>query len=287
MTAFRELPEAGAQGRIAEIYGEIRTFYGVPYVSSLQRHLATMPGMLEWAWEAVRPAFVSGALPETAWRLAAEVELAPLPRLSSAALRLLGVDAETARIIRNVCLSFETVAPLNMAMGGCIRALLQEQPAGRMRESSPGESSVWRPPHVLPPPPATLALDAVSPEARAVLLQLAADMDGETFVPGLYRQLAHWPGYLAHAATVLGQLFNDHKVTRECQRLRERIDAATPDLLADLPEPSPLPGDTPVAHIFAAIETYQRTSPQMICFGRLLREALPGQKEDARRCFWK
>ena len=35
-----------ATGRIAEIYGEIRHFYGVPYVSSLQRHLATLPGVL-------------------------------------------------------------------------------------------------------------------------------------------------------------------------------------------------------------------------------------------------
>jgi hypothetical protein len=61
-----ELPEDTATGRIAEIYGEICRFSGVPYVSSLQRYLATMPGVLEWAWDALRPAMVSGVIPKPA-----------------------------------------------------------------------------------------------------------------------------------------------------------------------------------------------------------------------------
>ena len=50
-----ELPESQATGRIADIYDDIRRFSGVPYVSSLQRYLATLPGVLEWAWAALRP----------------------------------------------------------------------------------------------------------------------------------------------------------------------------------------------------------------------------------------
>src|SRR5579863_3612736 len=68
-----ELGEDQATGRIAEIYDEIRRFSGVPYVSSLQRYLATLPGVLEWAWAALRPAMASGVIPETGWRLATEV----------------------------------------------------------------------------------------------------------------------------------------------------------------------------------------------------------------------
>ena len=107
------------------------------------------------------------------------------------------------------------------------------------------------------------------------LLQLATDMDGETFVPGLYRQLAHWPAYLAHIATELGPVFGDPAMTRECDGVRERIAADVPFWLAGLGEVPPPPADAPTGHILAAIETYQGTSPQMICFGRLLREALP------------
>ena len=39
-----ELAEDAAKGEIAGIYGEIRRLWAVPYVSSLQRHLATRPG---------------------------------------------------------------------------------------------------------------------------------------------------------------------------------------------------------------------------------------------------
>ena len=60
-----ELPEDRATGAVAVIYDEIRRFSGVAYVSSLQRYLATMPGVLEWAWAATRPAMVSGVVPET------------------------------------------------------------------------------------------------------------------------------------------------------------------------------------------------------------------------------
>ena len=67
MTSFGNLPEHQATGRIAEIYDEIRVYGAVPYVSSLQRQLATIPGCLEWLWDGVRPAFVGGRVPLAAW----------------------------------------------------------------------------------------------------------------------------------------------------------------------------------------------------------------------------
>jgi hypothetical protein len=272
MSAFTELPEAEATGQIAEIYAEIRHFYGVPYVSSLQRHLATIPGVLEWAWTVVRPAFASGALPTAAWQAAGDVDLQPLPKLSPAALRLLGVDAAGLETIRDICLSFETVAPLNMAMGATVRALLN---GGRPGGSAPSGGPDWQPPEPLPPAPKTLHPDEVDADTRAVLMQLAADMDQEKFVPGLYRQLAHWPGYLAHAATQIGPLIGEAGIEAKADRLRADIAARSLALLADLPPPPPAPADAPAAHILASIEAYQITSPQMVFFGKLLREALP------------
>ena len=52
-----ELAEREATGDVARIYAEIRALCAVPYVSSMQRHLATRPGWLEWAWAALRPVF--------------------------------------------------------------------------------------------------------------------------------------------------------------------------------------------------------------------------------------
>ena len=52
---MRELPEHEATGELAHVYGELRRLCAVPYVSSLQRHLATMPGCLEYAWGVCGP----------------------------------------------------------------------------------------------------------------------------------------------------------------------------------------------------------------------------------------
>ena len=65
-----ELREGDATGEIAVIYEQIRRLWAVPYVSSLQRHLATRPGWLEWAWAALGPAFQSGAAQAAVWRAA-------------------------------------------------------------------------------------------------------------------------------------------------------------------------------------------------------------------------
>ena len=269
---FTELSEADATGRIAEIYAEIRHFYGVPYVSSLQRHLATIPGVLEWAWDAVRPAFASGLLPERAWALAAEVDSATLSEALARRPALAGRRCRGLETIRTVCRSFETVAPLNMAIGGAVRALLHGADASGTRLPPARHMAAAAP---LPQPTGNPAPDAVATDTRP-LLQLATDMDGETFIPGLYRQLAHWPAYLAHAATQLEPLFiRPRCMPRRCHACA----AASPPPCRNSwpcyqPAPPP-PPDAPAEHILAAIETYQGTSPQMITFGRLLREALP------------
>lgn len=61
-----ELAESKASGEVAAIYAEVRRLCAVPYVSSLQRHLATRPGWLEWAWTVIGPAFQGGLAQETA-----------------------------------------------------------------------------------------------------------------------------------------------------------------------------------------------------------------------------
>ena len=133
MATFAELSEQQASGELARIYAEIRDTYGAPYVSSLQRHFATWPGVLEWAWGVVAPGFHNGLIQQTAWRIARDANHEQaLDALSVTALRDLGVDRDGERTIRNVCANFVRVAPLNLLFAGCIRALLEgaEPPSG-------------------------------------------------------------------------------------------------------------------------------------------------------------
>jgi hypothetical protein len=167
-TMLAELSEESATGRIAEIYDEIRRFSGVPYVSSLQRYLATLPDVLEWAWDALRPAMVSGAIPEAGWRLARDVRLSPAVALSPARLRECGVDAAGLAAIRNIAANFVRVSPVNLMTGACLAALLN----GAHR-SGTGFPDAWAVPAMLAPMPGNVDPSALPTNQRAVLLRFA------------------------------------------------------------------------------------------------------------------
>ena len=274
-----ELAERDAGGDIARIYAEIRDLCAVPYVSSMQRHLATRPGWLPWAWAAVRPAFVDGSAQEAAWRVAGPTDAPPLPRLSESALRVLGVDADAERSIRATCESFVRVSPTNLMFSGLLRRLLSGARPGH--RAGDGTESRWTPPAALPSLPALVDPAALTPDQRAVLMELGTEVGGRPFVPGLYRMLAHWPAYLAHVATVLRPRFDDPTTAASCRAVLARIDAEVPAVFARLPAAPaspPMPPREEHADVLAALDRYRGTSPQMIVLGALLRDALPAPR---------
>lgn len=271
---MNELAERDATGEIAAIYDEIRRYCAVPYVSSMQRHLATRPGWLSWVWAALRPAFVSGRAQEAAWRITAEVDLprvAPVPRES---LRAWGVDAAAEATIRVVCDSFIRVSPINLILSGLLRRLL----AGER----PGDTSiperVWTPPPPLPSLPSLVAVHTLPAAQRDMLLSLATMVDGRPFVPGLYRMLGHWPPFIAHVAGPLRPHL-DAPTTREAgERLLEGLDGEIPALFATLPSLPARPPMPPAAEfggVLMALNAYRKTSPEMVVFSSLIRSTLP------------
>ena len=274
MTSFREVAEAEATGEVVLVYEEIRRTYAVPYVSSLFRHLATYPGLLPWAWRVLRPALVSGAVQHLAWRRVDVTELPPLPRLSREALAGLGVDAASLPAIRTVCESFTRVSPINLVVAACLSRLLEGGPSGTSPEITLESADL---PVPLPAMPGMVPAAAMTPETTAVLATFETELAGEVFVPGLYRVLAHWPGFLAHLSVALGPLLRDPAVLDACERIADRITAVAPSVLAALEtpaEPAPLsPAET--ATVLSAVRTYRGTSPQMVGFGTLILGALP------------
>jgi len=268
-----ELTEQEATGEIAQIYQDIRTLCAVPYVSSLQRHLATRPGWLEWAWAAIKPVFVNGLAQTTAWDLAADMDVVPLPVLSRPALRVLGVDSHGEETIRTVCESFIRVSPTNLMFSGLLRQWL----TGGIPDHEPLPQEAWTPPAALPGLPALVDLNQLTPDEQEVLIQLGTRVAGQPFVPGLYRMLAHWPAYLAHLSALLGPRFQDPATTACCHALARRIDESVPGVFATLPQDPDvtMPPPDQFDDVLAALDRYRETSPQMVVFGTLIRDALP------------
>jgi hypothetical protein len=256
----QELAERDAKDEIAIIYDEIRRFCAIPYVSSMQRHLATRPGWLEWVWAAIRPVFANGVAQTTAWRAVDRVAVPALPAISRDALRVLGVDHEGETAIRAVCDSFYRASPTNLVLSGLLRRLLAgERPHGR----AVGESR-WTPPPSIPSLPPLVDMTALPPAERAVLLSISTPVDGQPFVPGLYRMLAQWPAYMAHVATALQPHFVAPQTRALCAKALDAIDA-------DIPAPPA----SEHAGVLAALDAYRKTSPEMIVFSRAIRDALP------------
>ncbi len=274
MALLAELSEGDATGELARIYQEMRVYFAVPYVSTLQRHVATMPGCLEWMWAAIKPGFVSGAMPETAWRLAGEIDLDPLPPISDSALRLLGVDAQGLETLHNVCDMYARVSPCNLMFSDCARLLM----TGADGEGKDAGKAGWTPPAMVPELPPMPAMDALSPDAATVLMQLGSGLGGQVMVPGLYRYFARWPAYLAHVATELTPLMADERVRKAGLAMARRITEAAPGMVAKLPPvPTelPRPGPAETKAIIAALDMFKVTSPEMVIFSTLLKRALP------------
>ncbi|MEQ9639077.1 MAG: hypothetical protein RIM84_03565 [Alphaproteobacteria bacterium] len=260
-----ELAEADATGETAAIYAEMRRLTAVPYVSAMQRHLATRPGWLAWAWGATAPVFRSGRAQETAWQLATDLDLEPLSPLPAGALQDWGADAQA---VAAICDNFVRVSPQNMILAGLLRRLLSGEPPG-----GGSASADWTPPAPLPAmPPIPTEL---SDDVAALLEQFEVDLGAGPFVASLYRLLAHWPELLEDLALEIVPRLTDPATQSACDVLDARIDAAVPAILADLPA---LAAEPPVEgrdDVLSVIRTYRRTSPQMVVFGRLIRQALP------------
>lgn len=269
-----EIDERTAAGETAGIFAEVRRLWGVPYVSAIHRHLATRPGVLEWAWEAVGPAFESGRAQEAGWRSADGLALAPLDPVSRDALGVWGIDDTALATVRATVEGFVRVAPVNMMFAGLVKALLDgARPGGG--DVTP---RVWTGPPPLPAPPPMLSPDALDPAARGVLLRFASEAGGRPFVPGLWRMLAHWPGLLAHLAVALGPRLAAPPTLAACDELRARIDRAVPGVLATLPATAarrPMPDAAERRHFLEVGATYRKTSPELVVLGGLMLAALP------------
>lgn len=273
---LRELAESEVSGELATIYDEIRTFSAVPYVSSLQRHLATMPGCLEYTWMACRPAFESGHLQHTAWRLATADAFTPFPKVSRPALRLMGVDDAAIEQIRNIYANFVRVAPVNLLFAGVVERLVQ----GGVPGEAPAEVSAPALPGMLPPMAALMPHDQMDEDVDRVLMQLATELGGEPFVPGLYRLLAAWPAYLSHVATLVEPQLKSQEQRGVRRATAMQIVGASAEILDRLPaldERYEPPDEGQKKAILSAIQTYRVTSPEMIVFGSLLGNTLPAE----------
>jgi hypothetical protein len=139
-------------------------------------------------------------------------------------------------------------------------------------------SAAWLPPSDIPAPPPLVDPAKLDAAQRGVLMQFATTAGGKAFIPGLYRMLAHWPQLLAHLSVVIAPRLTSATSAAAFDRVRTGIDAAVPKVFEQMPAPEsrlPAPPADETANLLVTLETYRKTSPELIVFGRLIGDALP------------
>ena len=262
-----ELAERDATGEKAAIYAEIRRLGGVPMVALIFRHLATLPGALEWLWAAMAPAWRSGLVQESAWRVAREVPLVPIAAMPRPVLAVLGVDDGAFDEIDVVLAAYNRANPENLLTVLCLLRLVEGHAASHALAARP-----WSPP-AAPGPLVPMGDIGSLPAEVAGLLQLVAapvPAGSPRVVQSLYRHFTHRPAFLALAVTLLRQRFHDGSIDTAANQVHEAMSRVADTIVATITAPAaPHPGIAPVCARFGG-----RVIPQMIVTGRLLQEAM-------------
>jgi hypothetical protein len=239
-------------------------------VALIFRHLATIPGTLEWMWDAVGPAWRSGRLQEAAWRVARAAPLDALVPIPRAALRAWDVDESGEREIRDVLVAYNRANPENMLTMLCALRLLR----GRTpTPASPREAVNGVRPRVVAPIVPMADITKLPREVLDVLDLVAApgEAGGPRVVQSLYRHFCHRPAFLAAIVVLLRARFDDGSIDRAVKSVHAAMSREADDIVRTLAAPpAPDPGVEATCARFAGA-----VIPQMIVVGRLVEDAMP------------
>jgi hypothetical protein len=274
--ALAEIKETEATGAVAEIYADLRHALRVPMVNLIFRHMATVPGCLEWVWGNIGPLYATGRIVESAAALMADQP--PLPvRLVRAELIACGLNAAALDGVLATAEAYGRANPANLLGLMALHFILDETPTARARR---------KPQRGLPPRPAAVELPtlppmaepgALPPETRELLLRLATQLHGPVprIIPSFYRHFAAWPGLLALLAERLAPVIDSGALDEAARALGRDAHGVARVLYLDCPmtrrEP---PSDAALATLKDLIELFPPNICKMTLIARAVEAAL-------------
>lgn len=239
-------------------------------VNLVYRHLATVPGALEWAWGTVGPAFENGVFGEKSTLLVPGGDLAATGHVSLSKFGLSEIESTGVRATLD---AYNTANPMNALS---LRVISMALKAGRPADFRvPQVSDAEELAELLP----MAALDKLPSETMDILYRLAWLTTGEDrgLVPSLFRHFAAWPALLAALADWLEPLAEAGQIDAQLATITGKADVIARDIFDNLD----MPGDDAVLPDAATRETLTQTIEifppaicRMIVIGGLLRRAL-------------
>lgn len=277
-----EQAESDASAETRAIYAELRRLCGVPMVPLIYRHLATIPGALEWTWSLLGPILRSGELQDEAWAMSRALQIDPVVKLPIEALRALAVSESALDELHKLLAAYNRSNPINLLGLQCLALLAQpdrhEQHEEAKRPTPAERSQLWQPPE-----PIRNLLPMIDPadiqgDARALmhLLNDRGDASRRSPIwPSLYRHFAAYPPLLALSALVVPPAFSAIDAAADAVRhdagKRAALLVNSIDTTRGLPSPS---GGQKQA-IVSASHLFTERLPELIAIGALLERSFP------------
>ena len=274
-TGLPELPASQATGETRRIYTSIEAALGVKLVNLVYRHLATVPGALEWAWDIVGGSFRDGHLAREAASL---LDGASEQRLIGGAhsvisLKKCGLTPSEATDVLETLDVYNRANPMNalsLRMVALALADGRRAPAARVYIESDK-------PLVALLPMGTL--DGLEADTAAHLKRLSTLVTGENsgLTPSLFRHFIPWPALLKELGDWLEPLVEIDGIASLTERVTGDADAVAARIFGDLRlqgEGLPPPGGKTGEALSSTIALFLPAICSMIVIGGLLRKSL-------------
>ena len=276
-TALAEIKEDDAVGAIAEIYDDIRNSLRVPMVNLIFRHMATVPGCLEWAWASVGPLYVSGRVAGTAQTLLAKQPPLAL-NFTFDEITACGMNAEAMAAVRATCSAYGSANPANLLALKALRLILDETPQARAQRK-PMTGDITRPPIAnvtALPPMAEMA--ALAEDTKELLRALAHQLHGPDgrVIPSFYRHFTAWPQFLQLLLRHLQPIIDNNALGTAAAAMDHQANHQASALYLDSPVvPLAAPSEAAAATLKELIDLFPPNICKMTLIAQAIARSLP------------
>jgi hypothetical protein len=266
------ITEAEATGEVADLYADIRATLGVPVVNLIWRHLATMPGALPWAREALKPLYANGTVAAQANALRNGLDVPNLTGLSAPTLAAAGLSQGDLTQIVMIQNSYERSNALNIIALGALLARL-EGTAATPGDPAPIVAEVTPVAGKMPP---LLGLNDMPSEVAQLVQDLNRIGDRDEIMASMYRHLSHWPPYLALIHTLIAPFAADGRLEPVIQDVIKEGRRRAAEITNGLATPATMPTAAVQADMITALSQFiDGPIGKMIAVVPLIGRALP------------
>ena len=274
-TTLPEISPKDASGAKLEIYQSIEKALGVRLVNLVYRHLATIPGALEWAWAVVGDGFHNKIYEDRSAPLACYgMRLADVAdNLPTISLKGCGLTKSDSAAVFTTIDAYNRANPINALS---LRVIALSLTAG------------WRAPAVRttikrPETSAELLpmgdLQNLDREMSKYMSRLTIYVNGmqSDLVPSLFRHFIPWPSLLAAVCDLLKPLHEDGFIAQSSVQIARQAESIAKDIFRNLDEVkhtlAPPDEDIRMA-LTQTIDQFLPAICRMIAIGGLLKSSI-------------